>query len=150
MVVNYNKRTTRVVIPRARVRCSAAPDEGVPQSICFAVEIQLAGKLLICILFCWETLNIFSISIRAGWMRTEIGGDWIRTRSREAYRWFKLSHAEKKTCFDRFGERFRFTRLFAGWGRVTQSRLAGSFPHYLAIIFLNHSGSAEYLFFQQN
>ena len=66
------------------------------------MEIQLAGKLLIFIHFRWKTVNIFSISIRAGWLRTETEGDWRRTRSHDAYRWFNSSHVHKKTGFDRF------------------------------------------------
>ena len=45
---------------------SGAPNEGVPQNICSAVEIQLAGKLLIFTHFRWETVNISGVSIRAG------------------------------------------------------------------------------------
>ena len=32
-----------------------------------------------------------------------------------------------RICFDQFGERFGFTRFFAGWETVTQSGLIGSF-----------------------
>ena len=82
-------------------------------------------------------------------MRTETRGEWTRTRAREAYRWFKLSHVGKKARFDQFGERFRFTKFFTGWEILTRSRLAGSFSHFLAGSWNfanNHAGGAERLF----
>ena len=52
--------------------------------MCSAVEVQLAGKLIIFIHFRWETVNISSVSIRAGWLRKQTEGDWRRTRSHDA------------------------------------------------------------------
>ena len=52
---------------------------------------------------------------------------------------------KKKTCSDRFGERFRLTKFFAGWETEIQS-----FPQYLAGSWNfahNHPGSAEHLSF---
>ena len=47
---------------------SGAPDGGVPQNICSAEGIQLAGKLIIATDFSWEFRTFSSISSRAGWI----------------------------------------------------------------------------------
>ena len=56
-------------------------------------------------------------------MRTETGGDWGRTRSREAYRLFNLSHVEKKNPV---------LTVLASSLDSRGSLLAGSFLHCLA------------------
>ena len=43
-----------------------ATNGGVPQNICSAVEIQLAGKIIIATDFNWEFRTFSSISSRAG------------------------------------------------------------------------------------
>ena len=56
-----------------------APDGGVPQNICSAVEIQLAGKLIIAADFSWEFRALSSISSRAGWIFQKTERDWKST-----------------------------------------------------------------------
>lgn len=77
----------------------------------------------------------------AGWEQKlrQTGGELVHEKiiAGSTYRMLR-----KNTSFDRFGERFRFMRFFAGWETVTQRRLAGDFPHYQA-------GSVEHLFFSQ-
>lgn len=55
------------------------PTGRVPQNICSAVEIQLAGKLFIATDFGWELRTFSSISSRAGWIVQETEGDWKNT-----------------------------------------------------------------------
>ena len=40
---------------------SGAPNGGVPQNICSAVEIQLARKLIIATDFSWENTNMADV-----------------------------------------------------------------------------------------
>ena len=75
---------------------AGAPNEGVPQNICSAVEIQLAGKMINFHTLPLESFKYFQhFNPCSGWMRTETGGDSKRTISREPYHWFNLSQVEK-------------------------------------------------------
>ena len=58
---------------------TGAPDGGVPQNICSAEGIQLAGKLIIATDFSWEFRTFPSISSRAGWIFQKTERDWKNT-----------------------------------------------------------------------
>ena len=66
-------------ICKSWMHLSGAPDGGVPQNICSAEEIQLAGKLIIATDFSWEFRTFSSISSRAGWIFQKTERDWKNT-----------------------------------------------------------------------
>ena len=53
-----------------------ATNGGVPQNICSAVEIQLAGKIVIATDLGWELRTFSSNLSRTGWIVQDTEGDW--------------------------------------------------------------------------
>ena len=70
---------TEFLNSKSESKRTGAPDGGVPQNICSAVEIQLAGKLIIAADFSWEFRAFSSISSRAGWIFQKTERDWKNT-----------------------------------------------------------------------
>ena len=99
-----------ILIYRKCCYLTGAPDGGVPQNICSAVEIQLAGKLIIAEDFSWEFRAFSSISSRAGWIFQTTERDWKNTlvgtsckRHFVKDRWIKKN---RKTVSVVYGGRF--------------------------------------------